>query len=144
MAHANLARYHVYRGEPDAGLPSLLESVDLVVPLRHKGGTAYLLDVFAEAAALLGASERGVHLFAAADKVLEGIGSPSVPSLRERNARNLQRLEERLGTQTFRNAWSQGAAMSFDEAVAEAGELTRWLSLHDAGEHEAADFAPPA
>jgi predicted ATPase len=125
MAHANLARYHVYRGEPRAGLPHLAESLELVVPLRHKAGTAYLLDVSAEAAALLGASERGVHLFAAAHAIREAIGTPEVPSLRARNAWNLRQLEERLGDQTFRNAWSHGAAMSLDEAVAEAGEVAR-------------------
>src|ERR671915_108823 len=125
MAEANLARYHVYRGEPAPGLPHLSESLELVVPLRHKAGTAYVLDVGAEAAALLGAFERSVHLFAAADAIREAIGTPLVASLRERNASNLEKLKDRLGDEAFRTAWSHGAAMSLDQAVAELVEVTR-------------------
>src|ERR671915_214507 len=125
MAEANLARYHVYRGEPAPGLPHLSESLELVLPLRHKAGTAFVFDIGAEAAALLGAFERSVHLFAAADAIREAIGAPLVASLRERNAWNLEKLKDRLGGEAFRSAWSHGAAMRLDQAVAELGEVTR-------------------
>ena len=125
MAQANLGRYHVWRGEPAPGLPHLSESLELLVPLRHKVGTAYVLDVGAEAAALLGAPERSVRLFAAAEAIREAIGAPLVASLRERNASTLEKLKDQLGDEAFRNAWSQGAAMSLDQAVAEMGEVRR-------------------
>src|ERR687896_1168133 len=101
MAEANLARNYVNRGEPAPGLPHLSESLELVVPLRHKAGTAYVLDIGAEAAALRGAFERSVHLFAAADAIREASGAPLVASLRERNASNLEQLKERLGDVAF-------------------------------------------
>ncbi len=125
MARANLGRYHVWRGEPAPGLPYLSASLELLVPLRHKAGTAYVLDVGAEAAALLGAIERSVQLFAAADAIREAIGAPLVASLRDRNASTLEGLKERLGSEAFRKAWSHGAAMGLDQAVDELGEATR-------------------
>ena len=127
MARANLGRYHVWRANRPPGCPISPRRSELLLPLRHKVGTAYVLDVGAEAAALLGATERGVQLFAAADAIRESIGAPLVASLRDRNASTLERLKERLGSEAFRNAWSHGAAMGLDQAVEELGDATRSL-----------------
>jgi hypothetical protein len=132
MAHANLGRYRVYGNEPSAGLRYLSESLERVVPMRHKAGMAYVFDAIAEAAAQRGAHERSVHLFAAAHAIRDAIGAPPVPSLQERNGLNLRRLEERLGEEAFRTAWREGTQLSLEGAVAAAREIAESTSTRAA------------
>jgi predicted ATPase len=120
MAHANLGRYHVYRGEPGEALPHLQDWLEQLVRLGQRGTLPSAFEAIAEAAMLLGDPERAVQLLAAAAALRGEIGAPPRATARERTEENLRRLEAELGENDFRAAWSQGAKMPLDEAVAAA------------------------
>jgi predicted ATPase len=120
LARANLGRYHIGRGEAESALPHLNASLQALVRIRHKGGLVYLLDALAEASLLLGEAEHAVRLLAAAETVRDAIGAPAFPAARERNRRNLEAAKANLDDDRFHEAWIAGAAMSLDEAAAEA------------------------
>jgi hypothetical protein len=120
VAQANLGRYHVYRGDAGHALPHLHASLETIARMGHKGGVVYMLDAIAEGSLLLGDVERAVRLQAAAQTIREVIGAPALPAAAERNRRNLDRLKAELDEDRFNEAWAEGAAMSVDEAVAEA------------------------
>lgn len=120
VAQANLGRYNIYRGDAERALPHLHASLETVARMRHKGGVVYMLDAIAEGSLLLGDPERAVRLLAAAQTMREAIGAPAFPAARDRNRRNLDRLKAHLDEDRFRKEWADGAALSLEEAAAEA------------------------
>jgi hypothetical protein len=123
MAHANLGRYNVYRGEPALALPHLYEALYGILRLGQKGVLGASFESIGEAALLLGDLERAVRLLAAATVLRETIGAPPRGTTGDRTAESLGQLEARLGPDRFQLAWSDGAAMTIDQAVAYAREL---------------------
>jgi hypothetical protein len=61
-----------------------------------------------------------VRLLSAAQTMREAIGAPASPAARERNRRNVDRLKADLDEDRFRKEWAAGAALSLEEAAAEA------------------------
>jgi predicted ATPase len=120
VARANLGRYYMGRGEAERAFPHLQASLEALVGMRHKGGIVYLLDWLAEGSLLLREPERAVRLLAAAETIRDAIGAPAFPAARERNRRNLEAAKTDLDEDRFNEEWLAGAAMSVDEAAAEA------------------------
>jgi predicted ATPase/DNA-binding CsgD family transcriptional regulator len=79
------------------------------------------LDWAATATATIGLNESAVRLFAAADATRASAGMAEFP--RERHEQVLAAARAALGAARFDAAWSAGAALSLDEAIAEATDL---------------------
>jgi hypothetical protein len=120
VAQANVGRYYIGRGDAERALPHLHASLEALVGMRSRGLVVYLLDALAEGSLLLGEAERAVRLSAAAQAIRDAISAPLNLAARERNRRNLEAAKEDLDEERFHEAWVDGAAMSLDEAAAEA------------------------
>jgi predicted ATPase/DNA-binding SARP family transcriptional activator/DNA-binding CsgD family transcriptional regulator len=64
-----------------------------------------------------GYNERAARLLGAAESMREATGSALPPPIREAHDQNVATLRPALGEQTFTALWTQGSAMSFEEAV---------------------------
>ena len=125
MAAANLGRYHVFGGAPEAGLPGLLAALEPMAQMRHMGAVAAILESLAEAAVALDDTERGVRLLAATAVLREAIAAPAPPAAAKRNERNSAAAREVLGSEEFDRAWTEGASMPLDKIVDDARTLAR-------------------
>jgi non-specific serine/threonine protein kinase len=81
---------------------------------------ASLLRRFADLAESSGEPERAARLAGAAAAEQETVGGLHHPTHRTRHERHLAAPRDSLGEQAFAAAWSEGRAMSLDQAVAEA------------------------
>jgi predicted ATPase len=121
LAHGNIGRYYLYRGDAGRAVPYLTASLEHVGRVRHdKIGIAYMLEALAEAALDLDEVERAARLLGAAAAIRTAIEVPPAPGARLRNERNARLLADRLGDDALREAWSAGRALPRDEAVADA------------------------
>jgi predicted ATPase len=124
MARANLGRYRVMKDDAAAGLPELLEGLELAAQMQHRGAIASILETVVEAAQALGATEQAARLLAAAKAVRGAIGVPPAPGQAARNARNEAALATALGRETFDRLSAEGAEASLDGVLAEARALS--------------------
>ena len=104
-------------GRPADALPLLSEGMRVLYGFRERYGTLYCLALLAEAFAALGAAETGARLVGAADAQLEETGLALLGILVRRRAATVADLRAALGEPGFAVLHSEGAAMSFDEAV---------------------------
>jgi hypothetical protein len=64
--------------------------------------------------------EQAARLSGAAEATQEGSGTALWPSVRARRDRDLAAVRDKIGTTAFRQAWSDGRAMSLEQAVTHA------------------------
>jgi len=107
------------RGEYDRARASLIESLTHYRILQEQSGMARSLAGLARVAAAMGEWERAVRLLAAAERQhpTPANALPDEATLRDELRATAQRT---LGLAMFTAAWDAGAALSPDEAVAEA------------------------
>ena len=77
--------------------------------------------------------ESAVWLFGAADTLRARIGAPSTAVDREFNERLLAQLRADMGEDAFAAAWSEGASMEFEEAIAHALDQGKQSTIHGSG-----------
>ena len=87
------------------------------VALEHWRGIARLFESLACLSADEGQLERGVRLAAAAAALRDRVGAPPPPAAEAELGPSLKVLRERLGAETARAVWLEGAAMSVEEAI---------------------------
>jgi non-specific serine/threonine protein kinase len=121
-------------GECAKAIESLRESLDICRQVHHP----YLLVAIGERAALVGDQTaddvRVAEFFGAMDTVkrTRAMGlSPNPIELAEYE-KIADKLEERLGTAAFRDAWERGSMLSFEETLTLAGELLDGLAASTA------------
>jgi tetratricopeptide (TPR) repeat protein len=85
------------------------------------GVTAYL-EGMAEVAARQGQPERTVRLFGAAAVLRDALGIPPYPAEQAEYEQHLSAARTQLGERTFDTAWTEGQAMSVEQAIAYALE----------------------
>jgi predicted ATPase/Tfp pilus assembly protein PilF len=122
IALNNLGHLARRRGDADAALALHRESLALYQALKSRLGVAQCLWGPALLAAALGQPGRAVRLFGAAEAQRARLGYRLWPSLRADYDRARRELSERLGARSFAESWESGAALSLDQAVAEALE----------------------
>lgn len=119
-SHFGLAVLAERRGEPERALAGFVEAAAVCQGYGdHSQATAYL-DLAAVTAATLGQLEPAVRLFAAAETLRAAGGLLVLESIvdRPRYEQALAAAQEALGAERFAAAWTAGAALSLDEAIA--------------------------
>jgi len=141
LVQINLARLARDRGEHTQATELYRESLALRV--EHGGliGIGSCLRGLASIAAACDHPERATRLYSAADALSEAIGAPLPPPARARYELTLATLRVVLGDERFASVWSEGCALTPEQAV----ELALWEaeSPPPAGV-EGADASPPS
>jgi hypothetical protein len=106
------------RGDHAQTIALLRESLALALRLRDTQNAAYGLEGLAGALTMMGQGPRAARLFGAAEALRERTGSAiGFATLRELYERHLETLRAQLDAKTFEAAWSEGRAMSPEQAV---------------------------
>jgi hypothetical protein len=120
IALYNLAQVGLARGDHSGAASRLEEGVALSKQMRDQANLAYFLEALAVVAGECGEAERSARLFGVAEGLFEAVGAPVysfyLPDryLYERTA---DAVRSALGEPVFREARSQGRAMTFEQAV---------------------------
>jgi predicted ATPase/transcriptional regulator with XRE-family HTH domain len=119
---ARLARSALHQGEYANAQELLWESLQQFVQLGDKRNIIACLEVTAVLAAVRGHSVRAARLWGAAESLRATADMPVSPSDRSHDAPYLTALHERLDDVSFAAAWTEGQALSLDQAIAVARE----------------------
>lgn len=93
------------------------ESLALSWELRDERWASQSLEGLAWVSCDQGQAKRAARLFGAAEALREAIGTPLLPSERAGHERHVATVRARLGEEALEQAWSQGRAMSLEQAV---------------------------
>jgi predicted ATPase/class 3 adenylate cyclase len=107
-------------GEMDRAAALYLESLDIWARLGSPRGMAMCLEAIAGLTLARGKPEPAARLYAAADAAREAIGAPRPPRLRAAHAQAVEALRHTLGEEAFVAAWSEGQALTPEQASAHA------------------------
>ncbi len=116
-ALAILARVKVAQGEQTAALSLYEESLAIARELKHSSLVASCLEGFAQVIAMQGQLWWAARLFGAAEALREASGTPIPGIERENYEQTVLALRAHLGELDFSRTWSQGRAMSPEEAL---------------------------
>ncbi len=134
---ASRARVEIAQGEFDAAERDAYKALDLAARLKGDLVVPYALDCLAIAASDTGNHLSAARLFGAADAARQHIGIVRFKVLQADDNTRIAAARDALGENDFDAAWSEGAALSIQEAIAYAqrgrGERKRassgWASL---------------
>ncbi len=122
------------RGNYDHALDLLQESLRLSAEQTNQHGIADCLGALAGLAAQAGQPIRAAHLFAAADRIRREMRVRPMGGVDQREYDHyLAMLHQQLDDTAFRSAWSEGRAMTTEQAIDEAAELdsSDWNDIGD-------------
>jgi non-specific serine/threonine protein kinase len=140
LAGRRLARIALVEGDYQTATAHLRESLQTLRDFGELGlATSWLLD-FAEIAAAVGRSVGAARLLGAADALQESRGAET-RLFRSRFERQVPAVRATLPEAEFAAAWAEGAAMTPDQALAEAREFAGTLQPDE--EQLVAAPAPP-
>lgn len=98
----------------------LQESLSLRQALGKRRGVAECLEGLAGVAAAQEQPEHATRLFGAAHSLRDGLGAPLPLNEQAEREKQLAALRRALGEERFAAAWRDGAALTSEQAVAEA------------------------
>ncbi len=116
-ARLRLGRLAASRGDSRTAREHALAALDACVEGGHLTYVPGCFDALAEAAAGIGAREDAVRLLAAAEHARREIGMVRLPPEAEHWAAIDVGLREALGDDDYETAWTEGFAMSSEDAV---------------------------
>jgi len=120
VALYNLAQVALLRNDHVQAERTLEEGVTISEQMRDWANLSYFLEGLAVVAGAQGRAERSARLLGAAEGLLEAVGAPIYnyykpdPCLYEHNTDNTR---SSLGKPAFEEAWAEGRAMGFDQAI---------------------------
>ena len=114
IGFANLARA---QGKYQEARNLYQEGLTLYRKVGEKEVIAYALQGRAELYACLGQVGPAVRLWSAAEMLCQSLGTPIFPSYRSRYEQALAGARRELGEETFQQAWAEGKAMNFEQAI---------------------------
>lgn len=120
----NLGHIALRVGDGQRSAPLFTEALTIRHRNQYAHGIASELAALAGFGCLAGEYERAARLFGASDLLLERARSVLAPADQVAAERDRARIQEQMGEQTFGEAWAAGRALSVDQAVAEAIEIT--------------------
>jgi hypothetical protein len=116
-----VGRVALRREEYGAARDLYEESLAICRELGNRLGCVVGLEGLAALAVALGQSERAARLFGAAEELREAMGfRPLWPSERAEHERPVTAVRTALGQEAFAAAWTEGRAMSLEDAIAYA------------------------
>jgi non-specific serine/threonine protein kinase len=140
--HRGLAILAKRRGELHQALAGFVEGV--CSSAGDRWSASQFLEETAAIAVALGQPEPAVRLYAAVDALRAAVGAAAVFAYvpeRPLFAQSLAAARAALGEERFATAWAAGAALSFDEAIAEIRALADQVSAKTSADREARPVA---
>jgi non-specific serine/threonine protein kinase len=113
----DMARAECDEGRHDLALKHLTEGVALLHGLGDRPGVIESLEGFAGVAAATAAPRRAARLWGAADALRQEMGNAKLAHLSIAYERQVKAVHAMLTTEAFDQAWDEGRAMAFDDAV---------------------------
>ena len=110
------------RHEYDQAIEMHKESLKLYQELENKSEPPYTLEALGLAAAALGKSQHAARLWGAAVSWREAINEPLPLTFQKDYAVSITQVRAQLGEEAYASAWSEGHAMSPEQALALALE----------------------
>jgi hypothetical protein len=110
------------QGDYDRAWDLFQESLSLSAEQANQQGIANCLGALAGLAALARQSNRAAHLFAAAGKLRQALGARMGSDDQREYEHYLALLRHQLDDAAFTVAWSEGCAMTAEQAIEEANE----------------------
>jgi predicted ATPase len=120
IALTNLSLVAQARRDYERAAARQSEALELYRMLGNRDGLAHCFENFALIAAARREHESAARLAGAAEALRALLGAPGRPNDREFNARRYAVMREQLGEVAFDAAWTHGASLSLDEAIAYA------------------------
>jgi non-specific serine/threonine protein kinase len=120
----HLARLGLQRGEAERATELVKEGLPPLMELRDKRCTPAALEVMAYALGRRGEPADAARLFAAAQAIRDETGMPLMRAEQSTQERERAALEARLGREAFDLAWTEGRAMTLEQAVGYAVEAS--------------------
>ena len=125
LTQGDLARTWLRLNRVDKARELLSTSLAVIAELFAKREGAYGLEATSDYLLNAGRARESALCLAAAGALREEIGSPTVPYEKAESEKRLARLSETLGQESLAGALREGAAWSFEDAIAKA---RNWLS----------------
>jgi predicted ATPase/class 3 adenylate cyclase len=116
------------QGQFDASVAYYLESLELLRELGHRPRITYSLAELARVSSALGDAALAGSLWGAAERAREELGmSPQTEG--DEHAAQIAAARATLGGEAFDHAWHDGRALSTEQAVELAAQLSRYSSI---------------
>jgi predicted ATPase/class 3 adenylate cyclase len=125
LACLNLGWTHLLADDAARATTRLLESLQAFGELGERRRLPDVFEGLGGAASLEHRSERAAMLFAAACRIREELGSPVSEYEAKLHATYLNSARDEIGPESFDSAWSEGRAMSAEQAIEFAHGLGR-------------------
>ncbi len=113
----------IRQGDWDSAMARLRESLEVRQEIGDKGGSAWCLERLAEVAREWGSPEKAVRLLSAAAALRISIGSVIDPADQAEYQNRRGALRAELGEARFAAIWSEGRALTLEQAVNYALEI---------------------
>jgi predicted ATPase len=107
-------------GDAAGGYALMAEALVLLQNLGSRDGVVGSIEGIARAVAAEGQPRQATRLLSAASSLRITQGDPLRPSEQAEYKQAVTALRDTLGTEAFEEAWAEGAALSFDEAISAA------------------------
>ena len=102
----------------------LRRSLSMVWELGNREDSIESIEALAGVAGATGEAARGAMLLGAAEALREKIQSPVAPVARCEYERDLARIRDQLDSRSFAAAWAKGRAMTLEQAIELALQVT--------------------
>lgn len=112
------------KGDDEAAVPLLLDSLRVKRPITQQWHIANALETLAKIAANHRQETLAATIFGALATFREQAGAPLEPALQPQHDEIVGRLRKTLGPAAYDNAWAAGAAMPIEQAILEAARIT--------------------
>jgi non-specific serine/threonine protein kinase len=112
-----LGQLAMFQGDYLKATAFIKESLQHNWAVHDYRGTGTCLAAFAALSLAQGKTERAIKLLGAADAILEFIRTPFLAYDQQQFEHNVSRLRAEIDSSTFMKAWTEGRAMSFEQAV---------------------------
>jgi hypothetical protein len=127
MVKSELAHIERYEGHFDKAEAMYRETLPEWQRIGHRAAIAHQLECFGAIAIFREQDQRAAHLFGAAEVLREKIKIPMTQPERQEYERVIASLREGMDKDAFTSAWAEGRAMSMEQAIQFALEVTTTL-----------------
>jgi non-specific serine/threonine protein kinase len=112
-----LGQLAMFQGDLQKAAAFIKESLQHNWKVHDFRGTGACLAALADLSLAQGKTERAIKMLAVADAILEFIRTPFLAFDQQRYEENVRKLRDEIDPRTFTKAWTEGHAMSFEQAV---------------------------
>jgi hypothetical protein len=117
MIRSELAHMDRYEGKFPQAEDVYRKTIQVWQKLGHRAAVAHQLECFAFLAKVHEAPERALHLLGAAESLRERIHIQMNPQERQEYEREVADLRASMSDQQFKSLWSQGRALTMEQAI---------------------------